>query len=348
MRRLFIIPILLICAQARAQADYVSDDAGKSTGAIWTEVSATKVLPYDLSIGLDAGFRTNDWFNEASRVDIGLSLAWKPSKHWKFGLGYTFIMKHAAEETAHKTEWKYRATGASENTDFASFMGAPTYTAVDATTYRFRGYNDATRITEAYWRPRHRLNIDGAYTCKFWQVLRLTLRERYQLSFVPTKEVNRTRQVTKYREPSYDIEGNLMGYDEVIRYWQADESIYALDLNDDSATPQDVTSSYLAEHNQEWLNTNKEKNGKTLHTLRSRLTLEIDKKGWAFTPYVYAEVFNDMADGFHADKVRASAGVEYNVTKQHRLQLGYIFNHEDDDDGDHNIHAINIGYKLKF
>ena len=318
MRRnsyLLLLVLLLLCTRAQAQVDYVSDDAGQTTGGLWTEVGATKVLPYNLSLGLDAGFRTNEWFSEANRFDIGLGLAWKPSKHWKLALGYTFLMKHYPTDTAHKTEWKYRATGASENTDFAEFMGAPTYTAADGTAYRFRGYNDATRITDAYWRPKHRINVDGAYTLKLWKLLRLTLRERYQLTLVPTKEVDRTRQVTKYRDPNYDSDGNVEDYDEVTT------------------------------DNQELV---KEKTSKTLHTLRSRLTFEIDRKGWALTPYAYTELFNDLADGFHTDKVRASAGVEYSITKQHRLQLGYVFNHENDDDGDQNIHAIAIGYKFKF
>ena len=48
------------------------------------------------------------------------------------------------------------------------------------------------------------------------------------------------------------------------------------------------------------------------------------------------------------DKIRASIGVEYALTKQHKLGIGYVFNHEDDDDGNENIHAINVGYKFKF
>lgn len=345
-KKLFIVlPTLLLCAHAYAQEDYVSDDAGKTTGAVWAEVGATKVLPYNLSLSLDAGLRTGEWFNEVSRVDVGVGLAWKPSKHWKLGVGYTFLFKHYPTETAHKSlteyEWKYRAAGASDNTDFTSFMGAPTYSAADGTAYTYRGYNeevkDYTRVTTAYWRPRHRINVDAAYTLKLWRTLRFTLRERYQLGLVPAKSVERTRTgtktTTKYRDASYDASGNLVDEDGTV---VSDPTLAEYD---------EVEGPTVSDAGEE---TTKEKTSKTLHTLRSRLTLEIDRKGWALTPYAYAELFNDLAGRFAIDKVRASAGVEWSVSPRHRLQLGYVFNHENDDDGDQNIHAISVGYKFKF
>lgn len=351
MKRLFICVLGIACALSpvKAQEDYVVENAGEATGGIWTEVGATKVLPYNLTLGLDVGFRTNQWFDEASRYDFGLGLGWKPAKHWKFGLGYTFIMKHYPTETAHKTEFKYRPTGEKENVDFAEFLGAPAYDD-GTTTYTYKGKNYSTRVTDAFWRPKHRVSIDAAYTYKFWKWLRLSLRERYQLTFVPTKTVSRSKTIDKYRDVSYSqasvsSEADLT-YDEVIRYWQDGETIYALDLLDADATSRDVTATYLTEH--ETLNPEKEKSSKTLHTLRSRLTFEIDKKGWDVAPYAYCEFFNDLGNSFHADKIRASAGIEYTVVTNHRLQLGYLFNHENDDDGDQNIHAIVVGYSFKF
>ncbi len=321
-----------------AQSDYVSEDAGKTTGGLWTEVGATKVLPYNLTLGLDAGFRTNDWFDEVGRVDVGLGLGWKPTKHWKFGVGYTFLMKHYSQETAHKSvteyEWKYRASGAEENTDFTEFVGAPTYTDDAGTSYTYKGYNkdvkDYTRVTEAYWRPRHRINVDGAYTYKFWKWLRVTLRERYQLSFVPSKTVDRTRTgtktTTKYRDPSYDSDGNLIDGE----------------LGDSYDEVSDPVTEDAGEE------TVKEKTSKTLHVLRSRLSFELDKKGLAWSPYVYFETFNNMGEGFNLDKMRASVGVDYSLSGGHKIGLGYVFNHENDDDGDMNTHAICVGYKFKF
>ena len=363
--------LALLPSSVSAQSDYVADDAGQTTGAVWTEIGATKVLPYDLSLGFDAGFRHNASTNEADRVDVGISLGWKPGKHWKFGVGYTLLMKFYPTETAHKSEqeleYKYRKTGDSENTDFASFMGEPTYTADDGTIYRYRGYNDAqkdfTRVTGSYWRPKHRLSLDAAYSYKLWKMLRISLRERYQLTLLPSKDISRTRDrvktVTKYRGINRDENGNIKYYDDVVKYWQEGDIIYGQELlyksntgTYDPQTATDVTAAYLADHNNEYLNTTeevmKEKSSKTLHTLRSRLTLEIDKKGWLVTPYIYGELFNDLGDGFHTDKVRLSAGIEYSPASLHKVSFGYIFNHENDDDGNQNVHALSVGYRFKF
>lgn len=363
---LCVITLLLLNTTAAAQdgSDYVNDEGERTTGAVWTELGVTKILPYDLSISLDAGFRTDEWFKEACRADIGVGLNWKPFKHWRFGVGYTFLMKHYRIETEHKTEieqeYKYRALSASENTDFYTFMGAPLYTDYDGTSYIYHGYNDATkqftRVTDSYWRQRHRVSFDAAYSYKLLGILRLTLRERYQLTFIPAKKVGRTRDrvktVTKYRDAYYGIDGEISGYDEIYYYYQDGSTIYRLDKTDDNTIAEDYTTSYLAEHDGEYLNTTeafeKEKSSKTLHVLRSRLTFEIDKKGWKWTPYVSIELFNNMGDEFELDKVRTITGVEYAVSKLHKISAGYVFNHENDIDGDQNIHAISIGYRFKF
>ncbi len=87
---------------------------------------------------------------------------------------------------------------------------------------------------------------------------------------------------------------------------------------------------------------------KNRHILRSRLKFSFDKKGLNWEPYVSLEAHNNLGDKMHLDKVRMQVGVDYKITKQHELGLGYIFNHENDDDGDQNIHAISVGYNFKF
>lgn len=341
---LFLL-LFIMGTRAWAQSDYVADDAGKTTGAVWTEIGATKVLPYNLSLGLDAGFRTNEWFNAADRFDVGLGLGWKPTKHWKFGVGYTFLMKHSPQETAHKNtqeiEFKYRNTSTGEYTSSDVFRGAPTYSE-DGSTFRYQGYNNEyknyTRVTESFWRPKHRLSVDAAYTYKLWKTLRVTLRERYQATFVPSKTANRTRTGTKtsvkYRDPDDDD----LTEEEKSALAAGDMTAWSkLTYDDEDTETEDAAA-----------DTVKVKSSKTMHTLRSRLTFEIDRKGWDFTPYAYVELFNDLASSFHTDKVRCSVGVEYSLSPRHRLQLGYIFNHEKDDDGDQNIHAVSVGYRFKF
>lgn len=355
MKRVLITALLLCLttAAAFAQDEYISDEGTQNTGGLWTELGATKVLPYNLSVGLDAGFRTNEWFDEANRFDISLGMDWKPTKHWKFGVSYTFLMKHYPELTEYKnsSEYKYNYRNTSDGTDqsFKTFPGATyddetetaTYTDPDGNTYRYQGYSDInknyTRVTDAYWRAKHRISVDAAYTQRFWKTLRITLRERYQLTFVPAKDVNRNRDGFKstvdYIGPDYsdlstsDFEALATGDMDAWKKIRYDDSELSAEIPEDST---------------------KTKKSKTQHVLRSRLSFEIDKKGWAWTPYIYIESFNNLGEGFHFDKLRFSGGVEYALSKQHKLSLGYIFNHENDDDGEMNIHAINIGYKFKF
>ena len=357
MKRVLITTFMfcLTIVTAFAQDEYVSDEGGQTTGGLWTELGATKVLPYNLSIGLDVGFRTNEWFDEANRFDIGLGLDWKPTKHWKFGVGYTFLMKHYPIETARKSvtnrTYDYKNTSNGDDVEYTTFPGATYsadeeeayFTGDDGTLYRYQGYTDTqkdyVRVTEAYWRPKHRLSIDGAYTNKFWKTLRVTLRERYQLTLVPSKNVSRTRTGTKtatsHTDPIYDA----LSADDFKALSTGDLNAWRLVEYDDDGDPESGDADKDSE---------KEKSSKTQHVLRSRLTFEIDKKGWAWTPYIYIESFNNLGEDFHFDKLRFSGGVEYALSKQHKLSLGYVFNHENDDDGDMNIHAISVGYRFKF
>lgn len=338
----------------------------ENTAGVWTEVDVTKALPYNLSLDLGLGYRTIDWFDDSYRSDIGVGLSWKASKHWKIGAGYTFLYRKYAEETSYRTsaeqEYKYKNTSTGDKWDATEFLGAPVYTDADGVDHNYRGYNDAlrndTRVDEAFWRQKHRLYVDVAYTHKLWKTLRISVRERYQMTVVPKRTISRTRTriktTTKYREPLYDGDFNLNGYEEITKYWQEGDIIYAQDVTDPSnlGTPVDATASWLAEHDDSYLNTvetyDHVKRSKTLHGLRSRLKLSIDKKGWNWEPYVSAEAHNSLSDGMHLDKIRATVGVDYSISRQHKVGLGYVFNHENDDDGNRNIHAIAVGYNFKF
>ena len=244
-------------------------------GAIWTEVGVTKVLPYDLSIDAGVGFRTLDWFEDANRVDASIGLEYKLGKNFKFGLSYTFIERHYWDRPkAH-----YNDAGL------------------------FNGYN----IDEAHWMPRHRVSFDVTADKRFWKTLRISLRERYQFTHQGSRDVARVKQ----RDPSFDSDSNITGFDE-----------------------EETT----VKHKEAW----------NRHLLRSRLKFAIDKKGWNWEPFVSVETHNNMGDSWHLDKIRTAAGTEYSLSKQHKLSAAYVFTHENDDDGNENIHAISIGYKFKF
>ena len=376
---LWVVFLLMpLSLHAQDEVDYVSDNAETKTDCgYWREISAVKIFPYDLSLSVDAGYRTGENFQEFNRADIGVGLSWKPNKHWKVGIGYTFITKHYLKETERKTvqengeKYKYSILDDAGNEvsemdpNPTSLHGYPFYTTdgnfYDGTNlylteagdrYSYEGYNysektkNYVRVTEDYWRPKHRVSVDATYTTnRLWNCLRVSLRGRYQLTLIPEKDVDRVRTKTtnkttwRYRSPTYDYDFTegykilIAGYDQNPDHWNRDSHTH------DNPELEETT---------EVENSTKTKKNKTLHTLRSRLTIEYDKKGWDWTPYIYVEAFNDIASRMRLDKIRASIGVEYALTKRHKLGIGYVFNHEDDDDGNENIHAINVGYKFKF
>ena len=272
MKKLLFAAVLLVPTML-----WAIDNTGTSnTGALWTEVGVSKSLPYNLSVDLDLEHRTYDWFDWSSRWNVGLGLNYKVNKYFRLGVSYTFLQKHYQEE------WKDK---------------------IGNTSGRWNGYN----VDAANWANRHRISFDIAGSMKFRKILRIGIRERYQYTYQPARDVDRT----KYRDPSYDSEGNLIGFDE-------------------------ITS------------TIDRKSAKNRHLLRSRLKFSIDKKGLDWEPYVSVETHNNFSDKMHLDKVRTIVGVDYSITKQHKVGLGYILSHENDDDGDCNIHAISVGYNFKF
>ena len=270
MKRLILALLLL------SPTLLLADNETENTGAVWTEVSVTKALPYNLSIEGSLEHRTIDWFDWSSRMSAGLGLEYKVNKYLKLGLGYTFIAKHNQEETKDH---------------------------YSSTTGKWNGYN----VDAANWAQRHRLSFDIVGSVRFNKTFRIGLRERYQYTYQCARDVDRM----KFRDPTYDGDGNLTEFDEI--------------------TP-------TIDH----------KSAKNRHLLRSRLKLSIDKKGWKWEPYVSVEAHNDLASSMHLDKVRTIVGVDYSITKKHKVGLGYVFNHENDDDGNYNIHAISVGYGFKF
>ena len=165
-------------------------------------------------------------------------------------------------------------------------------------------------VDAANWAQRHRvaLDITGSYRIK--KLVRLSLRERYQYTHQMARDVDRT----KLRSP---LAGITEGYTEWDGYGSSTQVVDP-------------------------------KSAKNRHLLRSRLKVSIDKKGWKWEPYISVETHNDLGNGMHLDKIRTTVGVAYSISKKHEVGFGYIFNHDNDDDGDLNIHAISVGYNFKF
>jgi hypothetical protein len=144
------------------------------------------------------------------------------------------------------------------------------------------------------------------------------LRERYQLTYRPTNNHDKT---TYTKQLDFDDDWNP------IETW-----------SEETETKTKVST--------------------TTQLLRSRLKFEVDKKGWDFSPFMSAELCNSVrvGDRFNVDKVRTTIGTSYKLNKQHEFTLGYIltFVFNDDDElsdkttYNNRIHAVSIGYNFKF
>lgn len=180
------------------------------------------------------------------------------------------------------------------------------------------GEYDGFNRHEQYWVPRHRLSLDATGTVKWGGWLRVSLRERYQ--FTHRAEV--TYDMTQYRcEVIKDGNGEFLRYD-----W------------DDPKVKERT----------------KEAEGD--HVLRSRLKLEMDRKGCAWGPYVYAEAHNNLGSGqkMNLEKVRTGLGCDYKINKQHSVGLAYVLTaYIHDEDAPYarlhdRVHAANISYQFDF
>lgn len=234
-------------------------------------MGAKKSLGTQWSLGLEAEYRAQD----NSRWAVGLDAGYKLNKYIKFGAGYTLLYNRKGEKVKGDS-------------------------AVD----------DEYRVTPAYSYPRHRFIVEATADKRFWKWLRISLRERYQLTYRPAKNYDRITY-SKYIDDNWEEQ------------W------------DDGVT------------------STKTRESETSQLLRSRLKLEVDKKGWKFSPFVSAEAHNSVrcGDGMCIDKVRTVVGTGYKLNKQHEISLAYVLSfdfNEDDGKADSRIHAVCVGYNFKF
>lgn len=170
--------ILLICALFLSLGHSVAR-AGSDDFGIWTEVGATKNLPYGLSLSLSGEFRSANLSRNVDRWSGAFSVGYKPCKYVKFGVGYVFLYNYHASET--KDHYK-------------DDIVIPEYK---------NGYN----ITEHYWTPRNRFFAEATGSIKLFKRLKISLRERYQYTHRSEQNIPRA----KYRfkngilRPGYPI-----------------------------------------------------------------------------------------------------------------------------------------------
>lgn len=119
----------------------------------WVSLGAKKSLGTKWSLGLEAEYRAQ----ENSRWAVGVDAGYKLNKLIKFGVGYTLLYNRKCKK----------------------MKGDP---AVD----------DEYSIRPAYAYPRHRFIVEATADKRFWKWLRISLRERYQLTYRPSYSFERT------------------------------------------------------------------------------------------------------------------------------------------------------------
>lgn len=277
----------------------------KDDFGIWTEAGVEKKLPYNLSLDLSGEMRTEDMSSRIDRLSAGVGLSYKVNKYLKLSASYNLMGAYSPEK--RKEHYKEHDDGTQKLDPY----GNPIW----------NGY----KITDKYWTPRHRLNIEASTGIKIAKWIRISLRERYQY----TNNSGRHVDVTKYRydiEQSFDPESGL--------YTQVNEGL------------KDGYPITEADY----------KEGNSSHILRTRLKLEVDKKRLAWSPFISVESHNNLTaqhgkeqtNVLYLEKVRTMVGTGYKINKHHAVSLAYILTFEHEINTFERMHAVSIGYNYDF
>lgn len=172
-------------------------------------------------------------------------------------------------------------------------------------------YYEGYNLTEAYWSLRHRFKADVTFDKKFFKWLKISLRERYQYTFRPEQEVPRL----KYRGINNPTSS---GEYEFIPSPGSPES------------DPDV------------------KHEKRTHMLRSRLELQYDKKKCDWKPFVSFEVYNNLGRQMKTDEYKVMCGTDYKISKQHKVNVSYLFNTDMEAHPYESRHVLILGYSFDF
>lgn len=273
---------------------------------IWSEVGIEKAITKNWDVGLDLEYRAQN----KARFSAGLGTSYKVNKYLKFGVNYSFLYSEKPDKYKNKDEGE----------EFSEEGWR-------------RGYN----FTPDYWYPRHRFSVEATGSIKLWNWLKVSLRERYQLTHCKTRNIEKY----VYRE----VWGMAPRFEEGEDEW---DLIYIGDFPEMYGDPTD-----------EWrIETKPAYNDQVL---RSRLKLEYDKKRFPFSPYISAELHNSVSRGDHMllQKIRTAIGSGYKFRKHNEISLSYIitfdmFDVEEDEVSRETVrlhdrlHTINIGYKYSF
>ncbi len=277
-----------------------NDEAG-----IWSELGLEKAITKQWDVGMELEYRAQN----KARFSAGLSTSYKVNKYLKFGLSYGLLYTCKPDKYKDKSEGEV----GSEYWEIGS------------------------NFTPEYWYPRHRFSAEATGSIKLWNLLKVSLRERYQL----THARERVYDKHVYREswsmqPQYEEDG-----------W---DWIYIGDIPEMNGDPVD-----------EWRVETKP--AYTDQVLRSRLKFEYDKKRCPYSPFVSTEFHNSVSVGDHMllQKIRTAVGCSYKFRKHNEISLAYLITFDMFDVEENEttmetetvrqhdrMHTINIGYKYSF
>ena len=289
-RYIFALCLLAPCVLLRVSAQDGNDEVG-----VWSEIGIEKAITKSWDVGLDLEYRAQN----KARFSVGLGTSYKVTKYLKLGVNYSFLY-------SEKNKYKVKEEGE---------IGSDEWT---------RGYN---LIDE--WYPRHRFSAEAIGSIKLWNWLKVSLRERYQL----THRRAWTAEKFEHRE-------------NYLKQMDFDEDWNEITWYDVFVTDRTELKEYPALTDQ---------------VLRSRLKLEMDKKRCPFSPFVSAEFHNSVTVGEHMllQKIRTAVGCSYKFRKHNEVSLSYLttfdmYDIEEDETVRQTVrlhdrlHTINLGYKYSF
>ncbi len=127
----------------------------QSEGGLLMEVGAEKKINRQFSVSLEGDIRTRNNFKTMDRWSLGVGADYKFNKYLKASAGYILLNNNNREKISYNSSGEKKAWRPS------------------------------------YWGIRHRFNAALTGTYKFYNNIRLTLRERWQYTYRPEKTVSR-------------------------------------------------------------------------------------------------------------------------------------------------------------
>ena len=136
----------------------------QSEGGLIAGAEAEKKLTNKLSVNVEAELRTRNNFKTMDRWNLGLGVEYKFTKWLKANAGYQLLHYNNREKTEYYTTYES-----------------------DGTTVK----NHKVHWRPSYWGAKHRFYVSLTSTYKFANNIRVSLRERWQYSYRPSKATER-------------------------------------------------------------------------------------------------------------------------------------------------------------